>query len=118
LQDLKVIWGKEGITIDAFATAGDSGYNTVNKTHPRWNPELFKNAPLETFPKQPSRVISDMIHLLKRAVGLETHSPELSLSSVVHLFGDELPAPSSSIIRSRKCIIHCRTDYFDSYEAL
>jgi hypothetical protein len=74
----------------------------VHDTQARWNLELFKKNELEMSSKQRYRVLSDLLHLRKRAlpsaeeppmaVGLDPYSPELSLGNLVGLLGDDLPA--------------------------
>jgi hypothetical protein len=103
LQDLKIICGRERITIGAFATDPDSGYDPVHETQARWNLELFKKNESEIPSKQHYRAIFGLLHLLKRTryralknppmvVGLDPDSPELSLGNLVCLLGDGLPA--------------------------
>jgi hypothetical protein len=103
LSDLKVICGRERITIGAFATDGDSGYDPLHETQSKWNIDLFEQNPAETPDKRPYHPISDILHLLKRAryrmlkklamvVGLDINSPELNLERLVRLLGDDLPA--------------------------
>jgi hypothetical protein len=103
LQELKVVCGRECITIGAFATDGDSGYDEVHEMQARWNLKLFITNPVEMPSKRHYRELSDLLHILKRiryrmlkeppmVVGLEASSPELSLSRLVRLLGDDLPA--------------------------
>jgi hypothetical protein len=69
----------------------------------RWNLELFIKNPVKMPSKRHYLTLSDLLHILKRAryymlkdprmvVGLETSFPELSLSRLVRLLGDDLPA--------------------------
>jgi hypothetical protein len=67
LQDLKVVCGRERITIGAFVTDGDSGYAPVHETQARWNLELFKKHGSEMYRKQHNRALSDCCIFLKRA---------------------------------------------------
>jgi hypothetical protein len=67
-QYLRVICGRELITIGVFATNGDSGYDPVHETQARWNLVLFKKNELEMSSKQRYRVISDLLHFLKRPI--------------------------------------------------
>jgi hypothetical protein len=90
------------MTIGAFATDRDSGYDEVHKMQARWSLELFITNPVEVPSKWHNRAISDLLHILKRAryrmlkeppmvVGVETSSPELPSSRLVRLLGDDLP---------------------------
>jgi hypothetical protein len=68
LQDLKVVCGRERITIGTFATDGDSGYDPVHEIQARWNLELFKKNQSEMPSKQHYSAISDLLHLLESAL--------------------------------------------------
>jgi hypothetical protein len=68
----------------------------------RWNLESFITNPVEMPSKRHYHALSDLLHILKRAryrmlkepsivVDLETSSPELSLSRLVRLLGNDLP---------------------------
>jgi hypothetical protein len=103
LQELKVVCGRECITIDIFETDDDSGYDEVHEMQACWNLELFITNPVEMASKRHYPVLSDLLHIMKRAryrmlkeqpmvVGLETSSPELSLRRLVRLLGDVLLA--------------------------
>jgi hypothetical protein len=86
LQDLKVICGRERITIGVFAADGDSGHDQGYEIQDRSNLELLKKNESEMLSMQHYRAISDQLHLLKRglsgaeeppmAVGLDPDSPE------------------------------------------
>jgi hypothetical protein len=103
LQALKVVCERERITIGALATDGDSGYDEVHEMQARWNLELFITNPVEMLSKWHYRALSDHLHILKRVwyrilkepsmvAGLERSPPELSLSRLVRLLGDDLQA--------------------------
>jgi hypothetical protein len=103
LADLKFICGRERITIGAFATDGDSGYDPLHETQSELNTPLFEQKPAEIPEKRHYHPISDIFHLLKRAryrmlkklamvVGLDIDSIELNLERLVLLLGDDLPA--------------------------
>jgi hypothetical protein len=87
LQDLKVVCGKERITIGAFAPDGDSGYDPLHEDQFALNIKSFENNPTVMPEKQHYHPISDILHALKRAryrmlknppmaVGLDIDSPE------------------------------------------
>jgi hypothetical protein len=103
LQDLKLLCGKERITIGAFATDGDSGYDPLHERQHAWNLKQFEKDALLMPDKQHYHPISDILHALKRAryrmlkkppmvVGLTTDSQELDLERLVLLLADDLPA--------------------------
>jgi hypothetical protein len=103
LQELKLICGREWITIGDFATDGGSGYDPLHETQTRWYVDYFEKDPMEMHHRQYYHAISDILHILKRAryrmlkqlpmVGdLRQDSPELSLGSFIHSIRDNLPA--------------------------
>jgi hypothetical protein len=68
------------------------------------------------------RAMSDLLHLLKRAlssveeppmvVGLDQDSPELSLGNHVGLLGDDPRVLSLAMTRSPKCMTRCQRFLF------
>jgi hypothetical protein len=66
LQEMKLICGRERITIGGFATDGDSGCDPLHETQNRWNVDCFEKDPMEMPHKQHYHPISDILHILKR----------------------------------------------------
>jgi hypothetical protein len=86
LQELKIVCGRQHITIGLFATDGDSGYDELHEMQARWNLESFITNPAEKPSKRHHRALSDLLHIVKHVqyhmlkkppivVGLEASSP-------------------------------------------
>jgi hypothetical protein len=61
LQDLKVVCGKEGITIGAFATDGDPGYDPLHEEQFGLNIKSFEKDPSVMPEKRHYRVSSNRL---------------------------------------------------------
>jgi hypothetical protein len=104
LEDLKLVCGRERITIGAFATDGDGGQDPLRDTTLYLlNIKSFEKDPVSVPEKQFFHPNSDILHALKGAryrlrtnqpmvVGITTDSTELHLKRLVLFLPDNLSA--------------------------
>jgi hypothetical protein len=102
LKNLEILCGRCRVTIGAFVTDGDSGYDQVHEIQGRQDVEAFERT--RKIPcTQKDRAISDVLHLLKRAryrmlkspsmvVGISAETKELNLPELKRLLIGDLPA--------------------------